>query len=53
MKAEMCPVCKGTGKYVEYLNYCTNTAPYTEKTCHGCSGKGWVLVPEEERYNGF
>lgn len=53
MKAEICPVCKGIGKYVEYLNYYINTAPYTEKTCHGCNGRGWVSVPEEVKYNGF
>ena len=49
MKAEICPVCKGIGKYIEYLNYSTNTAPDIQRTCHGCDGKGWVLVPEEEK----
>jgi len=29
--AKLCPVCKGTGKYME-------------KRCHGCFGKGWVTV---------
>lgn len=53
MNAVICPVCKGTGKYTEYLNYNTNTAPYTERICHGCNEKGWVLVPEEEGYHGF
>lgn len=46
--AEICPVCKGTGKYKEYLDYVTTTQAYCEKTCHGCSGKGWVIVPEPE-----
>jgi hypothetical protein len=29
--AEICPVCKGTGKY-------------KRKKCHGCNGKGWVEI---------
>jgi len=33
MHAELCPVCKGSGKY-------------HNKECHGCNGKGWILVPE-------
>ena len=32
-KAELCPVCRGDG-----------IAECTEKTCHGCNGKGWVEV---------
>ena len=31
-KAQLCPVCKGEGKR-------------KGKTCHGCGGKGWVIVP--------
>ena len=30
-KAQICPVCKGKGKYLT-------------KKCHGCLGKGWVKV---------
>ena len=30
-KADLCPVCKGSGKY-------------KKKGCHGCLGKGWVTV---------
>ena len=30
--ARLCPVCSGKGKY-------------KEKTCHGCGGQGWVIVP--------
>ena len=33
MKAELCPVCKGEGKY-------------KGEKCHGCDGKGWVEVRE-------
>jgi len=31
MKAQICPVCNGSGKY-------------EGKECHGCDGKGWVSV---------
>ena len=34
MKAQLCPVCHGSGKY-------------TGDKCHGCNGKGWVQVPED------
>ena len=44
-KADLCPVCKGTGKYREIVSYGTITAKF-EKTCHGCDGKGWVIFPE-------
>lgn len=32
-RPELCPVCKGEGKY-------------KEKTCHGCDGKGWIEIDE-------
>ena len=44
--AEICPVCKGSGKYKEYLDYVTSTRAYIEKTCHGCHGSGWVEVTD-------
>ena len=31
MRAQICPVCEGSGKY-------------KKKKCHGCNGKGWVSV---------
>lgn len=34
MKAVLCPVCNGTGKY-------------NEAQCHGCDGRGWVEVQED------
>ena len=37
MKAVICPVCSGTGKYQELV-------------CHGCSGKGWVEVQDFSDY---
>lgn len=41
MKAVLCPVCNGTGKY---------NPGYLENTCHGCGGKGWVEVKDEPAY---
>lgn len=47
--AEICPVCKGTGKYIEYNKYKEVTfIPYIEKTCHGCNGKGWVTIEDNK-----
>lgn len=46
-KADLCPVCKGTGKYTEYNVYVgSNFNTTIERTCHGCDGKGWVIFPE-------
>lgn len=46
--AELCPVCKGSGKYVEYHfargQYIGNFDFRTERTCHGCGGTGWVVI---------
>lgn len=36
MKASLCPVCMGSGQKPD------------ESVCHGCDGKGWVVVPELE-----
>ena len=36
MKAQKCPVCEGSGKYEDVK-------------CHGCEGKGWILIPEEKQ----
>lgn len=32
-----CPVCHNFG-----------TVGYAQKVCHGCGGKGYILVPAEE-----
>ena len=42
---EICPICNGTGKYREVGNY--TPLVYTERQCHGCNGKGWVVCLEE------
>lgn len=42
---EICPVCKGSGKIVPVNNGVTTAVPQP-KTCHGCYGKGWIIVPD-------
>lgn len=52
MHSEICPVCGGTGIYKEYQNYSSWT--YMAKTCHGCSGRGWITVPySKSLYSNF
>ena len=41
-KAVKCPVCEGTGKVAIYAG------PTRDIDCHGCEGKGWVEVAEDE-----
>jgi len=43
--AERCPVCGGRGK----INTSPLYSPFaSEEICHGCGGKGWVVVPDEK-----
>jgi hypothetical protein len=42
---EKCPVCDGAGKLAPQLDRET-TAPSVEPPCHGCGGKGWVVVDD-------
>ena len=60
MKAQICPVCNGTGKYVivkyrrpyDLYPFTTSTIEfYSERTCHGCNGKGWITVGENIDFN--
>ena len=43
--AEICPVCKGTGKVPDPNKY-NSTALKDLVPCHGCNGLGWVTVWE-------
>lgn len=45
-RAELCLVCRGTGKYKEVIEFNPSytSKGYIERTCHGCGGKGWVVV---------
>jgi len=45
-KAVLCPVCGGTGKVTPQTDWKSNAIPQP-KTCHGCSGKGWVEVGKQ------
>ncbi len=41
--SEICPVCKGKGKVD---NNPPTSASCNLKTCHGCSGTGWITVSD-------
>lgn len=45
-RAEICPVCKGSGKYRKYYVTGLTADSYTETTCHGCNGIGWITISE-------
>lgn len=45
-KAVLCPVCGGTGKVPPPYNGHT-TAVSQPVTCHGCGGKGYIVIPED------
>lgn len=56
MKAQICQICQGTGKYiaVKYRNpyepypfIFSQIEYYNKTTCHGCGGKGWIVVPDD------
>jgi DnaJ-class molecular chaperone len=42
-KAQLCPVCGGSGRLPDNNPYGTSTVQLTH-TCHGCEGRGWVVV---------
>lgn len=44
--AEICPICKGTGKYKDYSNSNYGTNIYMQTICHGCKGKGWITIED-------
>ena len=49
MKAVLCPVCQGSGKWaVPPYGDSTDAAPRMV-ACHGCGGCGWVVVPDERQ----
>jgi len=49
--AEKCPVCDGE-RILRYIDETRVTGIHlggeTEKQCHGCNGKGWVEVKDNE-----
>jgi len=49
MRAELCPVCHGTGQVPsDFYGGETTTAGYIQ--CRSCYGQGYVLVPEYKPY---
>jgi len=45
--AELCPVCKGSGKYRSSMDCNHTSITYTECTCHGCGGTGWITITDD------
>jgi len=45
-KAELCPVCNGSGKLSVVPQYESTANNRYDVTCHGCNGKGWVEVSD-------
>jgi len=56
MKAQLCPVCNGSGQYTKYTFTSNILVPGPRKaegkpkTCHGCQGKGWIMLPESKPF---
>ena len=50
---EICPVCKGSGIYKEYYDYVHTTGAWSQRTCHGCNGKGWVVIEDKSIFYGM
>jgi DnaJ-class molecular chaperone len=45
--AELCPVCEGAGNIPHnFIAYDYHFTSFT-KPCHGCGGRGWVVVPDD------
>ncbi len=42
-QAQICPVCAGSGKVWENKSW-DDGASCDQIECHGCGGKGWVIV---------
>jgi len=51
LKAVLCPVCNGSGKYSIPPTPGSTLSYGYEVTCHGCLGKGWVEVHQDPYYD--
>jgi DnaJ-class molecular chaperone len=49
--AEKCPICYGTGQTPKPSSW-VNVQQW-QSQCHGCGGKGWVIVGEEDYVTTF
>lgn len=45
-KAVVCPVCGGSGRFGVPSPPLDLPVDPTDVVCHGCGGKGWVVIPE-------
>ncbi len=46
--SEICPICQGSGKAVPEGYWAGGPESYP--TCHGCGGKGWIVISVQEIY---
>ena len=47
-KAVKCPVCEGAGQVDTEKVPLVEPVPHRFNPCHGCGGKGWVEVADNE-----
>ncbi len=47
-QAVLCPICMGTGKYKESNSSSWTTIITYYGICHGCDGRGWVEIGEDD-----
>ncbi len=52
-RVEKCPICKGSGRVDSndgvYYHAAPRDGDIRYPDCHGCDGKGWVEVAEDEQ----
>ena len=46
MHSEECPVCHGSGKYIDQFASPEISMEKRTRPCHGCAGKGWIMVAD-------
>jgi len=50
--AEKCPVCTGSGYIIPYNDYSQTAVPLPQ-ACHGCDGKGWIVVSDSTNNEAY
>ena len=48
--AQLCPVCNGSGTIAIPPPKDSTSNIWGSKTCHGCGGKGWIVVEQPTMY---
>ena len=46
-KAQLCPVCVGR-RWLVAVPFTGTIHEGRMDVCHGCEGKGWIVVPEDQ-----